>query len=123
MKHIALFAVLLALPLAACSWWQIDKPVLSDDEADTQLFPITEDSNRMHPLYPTDRIKTKAQALAVGVHCGQEADDRGHWRVHRDGDIWVVHWANGQNTIEAHVAKSDGTVLSCSVNDASAPRR
>ena len=122
-KELAILAALLALPLASCSWWEIDKPLLSDDESDAQLFPITKDSNREHPLYAADRVKTKAQAIRLGMNCGEEAADRGHWRAHRDGEIWIVHWESGENAIEAHVAKSDGAILSCTVSDSSTPRR
>ena len=65
----------------------------------------------------TDKVKTEADAIRIGMSCGLERGDPAHWEADLHAGLWHVYWANGQNTIKVQVAKKDGAVLSCDVDD------
>jgi len=104
--------------LGSCSMFETDKPLFGDDNNRYQFFPLAHDKNIANPIYPTDKIKTEAQAVELGRrNCGNEAADIDHWYANRAGDDWVVRWNVGQNSIYAKVKKSDGTFDACEVDD------
>ncbi|HEX4860597.1 MAG TPA: hypothetical protein VFV07_05135 [Rhizomicrobium sp.] len=90
--------LLLALGLASCATY------------DTFVPPAG-------PILKTDKVKTEADAIRIGMNCGLERGDPAHWEAELHADLWHVYWANGQNTIKVQVAKKDGAVLSCDVDD------
>jgi len=69
------------------------------------------------PILPTDKVKTEAQAVRLGMNCGFEKNDPDHWWANLHDNMWYVYWESGLNTITVQVAKSDGAILSCDVND------
>lgn len=92
-------------------------PLLSSCATYETFYPLGD------PILATDKVKTKEQAIRIAMNCGSERGDPHHWQVTRHRDIWYVYWENGQNEIDVQVAKNDGMILSCTVNDASAPPR
>jgi hypothetical protein len=97
MRRAALFLVL-TLGLASCETYRTFLPL-------------------GNPIRRTDKVRTKEQAIKIGMNCGFESGDPSHWEANLHADLWHVTWANGQNTIEVQVAKKDGAVLSCDVDD------
>jgi len=118
MKFPLLLLVLLPALVAGCGVTNVEKPLFTDKQSDVEIFPIFPDNNFRHPIFPGDKVKTEAQAVRIGMNnCGQESDDPKHWYAHRDGEIWIVRWNVGENSIYAEVRKSDGTFADCDVND------
>jgi hypothetical protein len=76
-----------------------------------------------NPILKTDKIKTEKQAIRLGMNCGFESGDPKHWEADLHADIWYVHWTSGQSTIEVLIAKKDGAILSCDVDDDTLPPR
>ena len=118
MKPPALLGLLLPALLTGCGITEIKKPLFSSKDSDVQLFPIFPGNNGQYPILPGDTVKTEAQAVRIGMNnCGHERDDPKHWYAHRNGEIWVVRWNVGENSIYAEVRKSDGTFADCDVRD------
>lgn len=114
----AAFAVLFGAFTSACSVFEIDKPMLSNDDSRWQFFPLMSDKNSGNPIRPTDKVKTEKAAIEIARRsCGNEAADIDHWYASQAGDVWMVRWKSGQNSIYAKVRKSDGTFAACEVND------
>ncbi|HTT96535.1 MAG TPA: hypothetical protein VMF58_00680 [Rhizomicrobium sp.] len=104
--------------LSSCGVTEIGKPLFSNDDNRYQFFPLSNDKNIGNPIYPTDKVKTEKEAVEIGRRsCGNEAADVDHWYANRAGDVWVVRWNVGQNSIYAKVRKSDGTFDACEVDD------
>ena len=73
------------------------------------------------PILRTDKVRTKEQAIKIGMNCGFESGDPRHWEANLHADLWHVTWSNGQNTIEVQIAKKTGAVLACEVDDETPP--
>jgi hypothetical protein len=120
MKGSALLLLSLTPLLASCSIFEVNKPLFSDENKVYQFFPLATDKNYGKPILPTDKVKTEAQAVEIGRRsCGNEAADIAHWYANQSGDVWIVRWNVGRNSIYAKVRKSDGTFDACEIDDPS----
>ncbi|HVU19863.1 MAG TPA: hypothetical protein VHE09_03970 [Rhizomicrobium sp.] len=92
--------------------------MLSNDDNRRQFFPLISDRNSENPIRPTDKVKTEKMAVEIARRsCGNETADIDRLYANQAGEVWMVRWKAGQNSIYAKIRKSDGAFAACEVND------